>query len=272
MSLTNHIASMNNRFTPTEHRIAKAVLDDPTLLTFGTVSRVAKRIGTSSPTVVRFAAKLGFDGFSELQHRARKEFSEQLTSPSQRVRHDELIAPLQSKIEHSIHTVFDVLTPERLAVLATPIVLAKNVWILSGETSMAGAIVLNSGLSMIRDNVRLVHEHATSRELCGATKDDVAVVFDFSRYRRSSIVSSRTLSALDVPIVAITDGPMSPLASLTTLHCDLAIPAVGPFDSSVPAVIAAELLVSKVVQDLGELATNRIDKLESFWQATETFL
>ena len=108
--------------------------------------------------------------------------------------------------------------------------------------------------------------------MCGALAEDVAVVFDFSRYRRNSVIAARTLADLDVPIVAITDGPLSPLSSLTEYRCELDVPAVGPFDSSVPDVIAAELLVSQVVTELGDEALNRIDRLEVFWQATDTFL
>ena len=40
--------------------IAEAVLAEPTLLAFGTVSDLADRVGTSRPTIVRFANKLGF--------------------------------------------------------------------------------------------------------------------------------------------------------------------------------------------------------------------
>ena len=273
MSITNLIASHNERFTPTDRRIAEAVLKDPMLLTFGTVSAVAERVSTSSPSIVRFATKLGFEGFSELQQSVREEISKQFTSPSHRARQqDESVAPVQLKIEDAVHAAFDALTPECLKAMAMPIVVAKNVWILSGETSMAGAIALASGLSMIRPNVRLVQEHSASRDLCGALADDVAVVFDFSRYRRNSVIAARTLADLDVPIVAITDGPLSPLSSLTENRCELDVPAVGPFDSSVPAVIAAELLVSQVVTELGDEALNRIDRLEVFWQATDTFL
>lgn len=273
MSITNLIASHNERFTPTDRRIAEAVLEDPMLLTFGTVSALAERVSTSSPSIVRFATKLGFDGFSELQQSVREEISKQFTSPSHRARHqDESVAPVQLTIEDAVHSAFDALTPERIKAMALPIVVAKNVWILSGETSMAGAIALASGLSMIRPNVRLVQEHSASRDLCGALAEDVAVVFDFSRYRRNSVIAARTLADLDVPIVAITDGPLSPLSSLTEYRCELDVPAVGPFDSSVPAVIAAELLVSQVVTELGDEALNRIDRLEVFWQATDTFL
>ncbi len=272
LSLKNNIANLQTDFTPTDCRIAEVVLDDLTLLTFGNVSELAASVGTSRASIVRFATKLGFSGYSELQQSAREEVAAQLTSPSQRVRSDDSIEPVQYKIEHAVQATFASLDRARIVDMASQIAVAENVWILSGETSMAGAIVLNSGLAMIRKNVQLVHEHSTSRELCGATRLDVAVVFDFSRYRRNVISSARILEKHDVPLVAITDSPLSPLAALTSSRCELDIPAVGPFDSSIPAVLAAELLVAQVVLKLGESAMVRIDQLESFWQSTDIFL
>ncbi|MGV6814151.1 MAG: MurR/RpiR family transcriptional regulator [Phycisphaerales bacterium] len=273
MSIKDFIAAASGKLTPTERRIAELVIHDPTLIAFGTVSDLAQRADTSRPSIVRFATKLGFDGYTDLQSSIRDQLSHQLSSPSQRIRHqDPAGAPIQAAIEEAIHHTFDTLNADRLAALAAPIAKAKNVWILSGETSMAGAYVLHSGLSMIRPDVHLVIEHSTGRELSSAAPGDAAVVFDFARYRRNSITTARALTELGVEIVAITDGPLSPLASLTTTWCELNIPAVGPFDSSIPAVMAAELIVNQVVTQLGDQARQRIDRLESLWQATDTFL
>jgi len=273
MSIQDLIAQIGQRLTPTERRIAELVLQEPTLLAFGTVSDLADRAGTSRPSIVRFATKLGFEGYTDLQSWIREELSHQLTSPSHRIRHqDGSLAPIRSAVDNSIHETFAALDERRLNSLSTPIAQAKNVWILSGETSMAGAITLHSGLSMIRPNVILVEEHSTGRDLSSASKGDTAVVFDFARYRRNSISAARALSELGVKIVAITDGPLSPLASLTKTWCELKIPAVGPFDSSIPAVMTAELLVAQVVTQLGKDAHKRIDRLEELWQTTGTFL
>ncbi len=273
MPIKDQIASINELLTPTERRISTAVLGDPALLTFGTVTDLADCVGTSRASIVRFATKLGFEGYRELQQYVRREVAQRLTSPSQRVRHpDESVAPIQLSIEEAMQTVFEVLDDRSLQKMATPIVSAANVWIISGETSMAGAHALHSGLSMARENVRLMQEHSTGRDLCGANSSDVAVVFDFTRYRRNSVTATRTLAELGVKIIAITDGPLSPLASLADIRCDVTIPAVGPFDSSLPAVLAAELIVARVVSELGDEACERIDRLEVFWQANDTFL
>ena len=273
MSIQDLIASASERLTPTERRIARIVLEDPTLLAFGTVSDLASAVETSRPSIVRFATKLGFEGYADLQSCVREQVSRQLSSPSQRIRQkDEDAGPIRIAIEDALARAFDSLEIRRLDALARPIADARRVWIISGETSMAGARVLQSGLCMVRPDVTLVEEHSTGRDLSGAESADTAVVFDFARYRRNSVTAARALHERGVPIVAITDGPLSPLAAVAQTWCELKIPAVGPFDSAVPAVIAAELIVARVVNRLGESARERIDRLESLWQATGTFL
>ena len=273
MSLQELIAPVSERLTPTERRISAMLLQDPTLLAFGTVSDLADRVGTSRPSIVRFAGKLGFDGYTDLQNWIRDDLTQQLSSPSHRIRQgDGASSAMRNSIEAAVRQTFDALNDRKLDSLAKVITPARNVWVLSGETSMAGAIALHSGLSMVRPDVHLVEEHSTGRELSSAEPGDTAVVYDFARYRRNSITSARALSKLGVTIVAITDGPLSPLAGLTKHWCELKIPASGPFDSSVPAVLASELLVARVVKHLGKKAHARIDKLETLWQETGTFL
>jgi len=272
VAIEERIASVSDRLTPTERRIAEAVLADPTLLAFGTVSDLAERVATSRPSIVRFASKLGFDGYSHLQQWVRDGVTRRLSSPSQRIRQQRHGSPVRDTICDAVVQTFEGLDTGRLATLAAPLVDAPHVWIISGETSMAGAHVLHSGLSMVRTNVNLVEEHAMGRDLSSAARGDAAVVFDFVRYRRSSITAARALADLGVTLVAITDGPLSPLASLTPNWCELKVPAVGPFDSAIPAVAAAELLIAEVVDRLGAAALERIDRLEALWQVTSTFL
>jgi len=109
--------------------------------------------GTSSPSIVRFAGKLGFDGFTSLQVCVRQDVAKRLSSPSQRIRQQGVAgagggqaAPIRTALEHAVHKTLEALDDARLIALATPIANARAVWILSGETSMAGAIVLHSGL------------------------------------------------------------------------------------------------------------------------------
>ena len=273
MSIEDRIASVGDRLTPTERRIAEAVLDDPTLLAFGTVSDLADRVRTSRPSIVRFASKLGFEGYTDLQQWVREGVAQQLATPSQRVRQPSAeFESVHRSIEESVQRTLGCLGSDRLGKLAAPLVSARKTWILSGETSRAGAVVLQSGLSMVLDHVRLIEDHDVGRDLSRAAEGDAAVVFDFARYRRVTVQAARAMADLGVELVAVTDGPLSPLATMTEHWCELDVRAVGPFDSSLPAVMAAELLVLEVVRQLGPRAKLRLDRLERLWDITGTFL
>ena len=266
------IAAVGDRLTPAERRIAEAVLAEPTLLAFGTVSDLAGRVGTSRPSIVRFANKLGFDGYTQLQEHVRRGLSQRLARPSDRIRKDDAMLPARALLQGALASVFEAAEGDRLAALAAPIVGAANVWIISGETSRAGAHALHSGLTMVRPGVHIVEDHSMGRDLAHAAAGDAAVVFDFFRYRRRAVRAARSLARLGVDIVAITDGPLSPLAAITDNWCEVQVPGIGPFDSSVPAVAMAELLVAQVADHLHDEATERLDHTEELWAATETFL
>ena len=119
MSVPELIAAAGDRLTATERRLAEVVLAEPTLLAFGTVSELAGRASTSRPSVVRFANKLGFGGFSDLQAHVREGISEQLLRPSQRIRRmEEGPGPVQRALQGALAALFEEVTPERLDELA----------------------------------------------------------------------------------------------------------------------------------------------------------
>jgi DNA-binding MurR/RpiR family transcriptional regulator len=174
-------------------------------------------------------------------------------------------------VERAIGSVFEAAEGGRLATFARAIANARTVWIASGESSRAGADTLSSGLGMIRAGVRLLEDRTFAREMADAGPGDVAIVFSFFRYRRSAITAARVLAASGAELIAITDGALSPLAAMTGSCLNLYVPAIGPFDSSLPAVAMAELLVAEVASQLRDVVTERIDRTEKLWAATQTF-
>jgi DNA-binding MurR/RpiR family transcriptional regulator len=223
---------------------------------------------------VRFAVKLGFEGYSDLQAHIRRGMSHELSRPSQRIRQaeDSPIESARRSIETALASMFDRMDSDVLDIVVSRLASADNVWVVSGETSMAGARTLVSGLSIIREGVRLLEPHSAGVTLADSSNRDVAVVLDFRRYRREAIRTAQILAERGVKIIAITDGPLSPLARLTDTRIDLDVPAVGPFDSSVPAVATAELLVALVATRLHGEARERIDEVEQMWEETKTFM
>ncbi len=267
------VAAVSSDLTPTERRIAEAVLAEPTLLAFGTVSDLADSVGTSRPSIVRFANKLGFDGYTQLQQHVRSDLAHRLSRPSERIRSEgEMAVPTRVALNDAIASVFGAVEGDRLAQLVEPVVRANRVWIISGEASQAGAHALHSGLTMVRQGVRLVGEQSYGTDLIDAGPGDAVVVFDFIRYRRQVTNIARICAEAGATVVAITDSPLSPLVEVADTWCQIQVPAIGPFDSSAPVVAMSELLVAQVAKDLHDDAKSRIDRIETLWEKTEAFL
>ncbi|MCP3987441.1 MAG: MurR/RpiR family transcriptional regulator [Actinomycetia bacterium] len=276
VTLAERIASASPRLTPTERRIANIILDDSTIVAFGTVADVAARVDASGPSVVRFAAKLGFDGYGALQDEAQRSLSEQLERPADRIRRQldgDVWSQARATATGSVEAVFESVSAETLDRMGDLVANAPgNVWIIGSEGS-AAAVALAGGLKLLRTGVRhLVGSPSSiSAELVDATGDDVVVAIDFSRYEAIVVGTSELLVDLGAPLVAITDGALSPVAALATVWCGVDVPATGPFDSALPAVAIAEMLLAHVARVLATDAIARIDKAEDLSSAQRVF-
>ena len=74
------------QLTAAERRVAAVVLERPQLVGFGTVADLAEAASAGAATVVRLAAKLGFEGFSALQASIQRDLSHELRPAAERIR------------------------------------------------------------------------------------------------------------------------------------------------------------------------------------------
>ena len=86
MTVAETVRAHGGQLTPTERRIATIVLASPQIVGFGTVADLADEADAGAATVVRFANKLGYDGFVGLQHAVRRDLSGQLRPAAERIR------------------------------------------------------------------------------------------------------------------------------------------------------------------------------------------
>src|SRR5690606_33864529 len=93
------------QLTAAERRVAQAILELPQLVAFGTVADLAGQAKAGAATVVRLAAKLGFDGFSALQSSVQRDLSRQLRPAVDRIRELESRQPLERHLAVMISNV-----------------------------------------------------------------------------------------------------------------------------------------------------------------------
>jgi DNA-binding MurR/RpiR family transcriptional regulator len=128
--------------------------------------------------------------------------------------------------------------------------------------------MLAATLALVRDEVAQVggSDVAVARQLAGAGAGTVMVAIDLRRYERWVVDHVARAVRAGASLVAITDGPLSPLAALASVSFTVEAEGAGPFDSHVGTLALANALVTGVAARLRRTATPRLDAVEAAWR------
>jgi DNA-binding MurR/RpiR family transcriptional regulator len=274
MGVDERIMAHAERLTATERRIAEVIASEPQTIAFGTVALVAKQAGTSGPSVVRLAVKLGYGGFVELQADVQRDVARMLGPARERIRQqppsDLLERVAATEQDNVMRTLSGILPAVLERVVARLSDRSHQVWVLPGDTTAPVGETLAVPLSQLRDGVTLLTGSGISagRMLGGLHRDDTLVVIDVRRYERWLVDLTRWAVGEGAVIVALTDSPLSPLATAAADTFFMAAQSVGPFDSMTGGIALANALVAGVAVRLRATAPARLDVIESVWGAT----
>jgi DNA-binding MurR/RpiR family transcriptional regulator len=278
MGVIDRITEHADQLTPAERKVAEILADEPQTVAFGTVANVARRAGTSGPSVVRLAVKLGYGGFVDLQADVQQELARQLGPARDRIRQrppsDVVGRTVAAEIENVTQTLAAI-NPDMFRTAVSKLSdRRRQVVILPGEMALAVGDELAGHLASLRDGVTLMtgSEMTASKRLASTAPGDVVVGIDTRRYERRVLTLLRQASSLECAIVAVTDSPLSPLASLASETFFVAAQGVGPFDSMVGALALVNALVAAVAARLRQTATARLDAIEAAWMGTNVLV
>ncbi len=277
MTVSERIADQRAELTRGERLVAAVVLDDPQAVAFGTVADVATRAGTSGPTVLRLATRLGFDGFVTLQKAVQDELGRKLRPAAQRIRQRPVPDALQRTLEVEAGNVQATLEAPGETYARAVRLLARRTgqaFVISGDATYGVAHVFASELSLLRPGVELVTGSpiGVARSLAHAARTDAAIVIDLRRYERWVVEAMVMLAGRDLELVAVTDSLLSPIAASAGTTFVVSADGAGPFDSHVGTLAMLSALVTGVAARLRHSATDRLDRVEEAWRASGALL
>jgi DNA-binding MurR/RpiR family transcriptional regulator len=265
------VAAALGRLSPAERRVADVVMRDPEGVAFGTVAEVAARAGTSGPSVVRLADRLGYRGFVGLQAAVRRDLRGRLRPAVERVR----ARPASDVVSHVLATEHENLRQtleglDRRAFDAAVARLAdaeRRVIVMASEQASGIGRLFAGELAIVRDGVRVVggSEFRVVTQLARLGRDDTVVLMDLRRHERWIVEASRRVAAAGAARIVLVDSEVSPLAAGALAVLPVAAAAAGPFDSHVGMLAAANALIAGVAASLRRSLTRRIDALEAVW-------
>lgn len=272
------LAAAESGLSPAERRVVEAVLAEPSRIAFGTVAELATRSGTSGATVVRVARRLGYEGFRELQVAAQDELGSaaELAPAAARIRAraTSRVDPLgraatieMANVETSLAAVDPGMFRSAVRLLADR---RRRVLVIGGDAERGIAMTFADQLHQLRDAVELLDGTAprVTARLALAGRTDVAVAIDVRRYDGWLLDAASALTAAGAPLVAVTDGPLSPLVGGAAAWFAVRAEGAGPFDSHVGTLALLHALVGGVATRLRASAADRLDRIESAWTAT----
>ena len=228
--LLNRIRQKQESFPAAQRLVAAYVVENYNQIPFLSITTLAKNIGVSDNTVIKFCNQLGFQKFTEF----KRVFSDY--AHSELVMFNKLSETGEGDIENSffaqgleedsaaIHaTLTNPVNQQNLPEMLSMLDKAKNISITGGRGS---AIMAALFANMLRYLGYKVHDISTGvgdylDRLSMVEKDDLVIVISFPRYTAQIVNAAKYLHEQGVPIVLITDTGLSPALPYANLsfHC-----------------------------------------------------
>jgi DNA-binding MurR/RpiR family transcriptional regulator len=275
MSLASLIDNHRDQLTKAERQVADGVLTDPQAVAFGTLASVAAAIGTSGTTIIRLAAKLGLDGFGELQARAQEDLAARLRPARQRIREPapgDIVARTLAFELDNLQDTFGRVDRDSFDAAASRVARCPGrVLIIAAECAAGVGSLLCDHLAMLRDGVTQVagNDVHVGKLLASTGPDDTALVIDQRRYDGWLIRALKVVAGSGVYVVSFSDSPLSPLAEASRAAFTVSARGSGPYDSQVAALALGYALVAAVAARLAEPAAGRLDRVEENWRVLD---
>ncbi|BBK32113.1 RpiR family transcriptional regulator [Stella humosa] len=248
------IQQMTGRLTGGARKVAELIVESPQEVALSTAARVAERLGISQSTVVRFATALGYDGYPALR-RELQDLIRRNLEPAQRLNDFATGAHGQRPLHRSFQSDADNLAVTEQGVVARDfdaavslISAARTVYIFGLRSSFGIAHTLSYLLHQTLGTARLLDagRGELPDQLMEIGPRDVLIAISFPRYTRQVIETMDLAAARKARLIAITDGPLSPLAARAEVVLKASCGGSGFANSNVAAVALVNALVAEV--------------------------
>lgn len=267
--IRERIEEVYSDFTDTERSIAEYLSQHFRELSHANASQIARELELSSSTVVRFAQKLGFSGYPDLQKALLLEIQHLHALPN--------LAPevshyLSQYIDSEMRNIAALLTQEEaLSSSADILAASERVWIAGDRISGHVAGFTQHFLRMVRPGVQRLNilPGDAPDALLDFKPPDALLVISMSRYSRLSLRLSEAAAEI-VPIVLLSDEHVSPLTPYATTTLRFATESVTTLRSLSAAFSTVQALVIEVARRTAT-SNDRLKQAEALWDKFETF-
>jgi DNA-binding MurR/RpiR family transcriptional regulator len=225
-------------------QVAAFALENPQEMALGTASSIAERAHVQASTLVRFAQAIGFGGFSELQAIFRSHLRDRWPDYPERMKALHASARDSGDPTHLLAGFADSATAslahlratvtradlDRATDLLNP---AETIYLIGQRRAFSVSHYLAYALGKLSVRAMLIDNVGSlgAEQMANATPSDALIAISFAPYTPFTVDLTRKARERAMPIVVITDSPLSPLAGLADVRFEIAESDFGSFRS-----------------------------------------
>ena len=277
--LIQRLNHSGKKLSKSHRRIAECIVTHYDKVVFMTASKLGEYVGVSESTVVRFAAALGYSGYPQLQKALQELLRHRLTA-SQRFEltndmdHVQVLNKVLKADIQNIRSTLDEIDISSFERAIDMILQARQIYVMGLRSSAPIAEFFVHYLKFIFSNVRVVTSGVSDvfEQLSRIGEGDLLIGISFPRYASRSIEAMDFARKQGASLIAITDGPLSPLHSTE----DICLMAKSDMSSFVDSFAAPLSLINALIVALGQRRRTEVseyfNKMEKIWAEYDVYL
>ena len=277
--LIERLSRTGKRLSKGHRLIAQYITEHYDKAAFMTASRLGESVGVSESTVVRFASAMGYEGYPQLQ-RALQELVRHRLTANQRFEMAADIQPMEAfqavlkRDMQNLRMTLEQASADVFEDVAERLLHARAIYVMGLRSAAPLAQFLGYYLNYIFDDVHLVSVGSTDvfEEIIKLREDDLLLGISFPRYSSRTLEAMRFAKRCGAQVIALTDGPMSPLCEIADATLTARTDMASFVDSlTAPLSVINALLVALSLKRR-EALSQHFKQLEAIWETYEVYL
>lgn len=274
--LAEQIIGSFDGFSAEVKKAARFMIDNPRDVALLSMREQARRAGVQPSTMTRLAKQLGFDGYDAVRDAYAEEMRNPATGFAGRARDQKRLQELEGDealaagiVASLSRQIGAMAAPKRLKQLTDAAMLiarARQVFCLGLRASYPIAWQFHYILSLIGDKAVILDDLANTGadRIRFADKDDVIFAVTVMPYTQLTLDIADYADSMGVPIVALTDSPVSPLAKRAATTIIVTTESPSFYHTMTPAFALAEILAVLVAGHGGEETLDALKQVDAY--------
>jgi DNA-binding MurR/RpiR family transcriptional regulator len=271
-SIPERIAARLGSMPASERKAAHTLIGNYPVAGLKTVAEFSSDAGVSSPTILRFISRIGFQNYADFQAALKEELAAQFQSPLSRSERLSVSSKSRNSLSDFARSVAENLDetfahiPDAQIEAITALLgdRKRTIHLLGGRFTDAIARYCAAHLRIIRPRViHLSGQESNWRDhLIDVTRSDVLVIFDIRRYQQSLTRIAEEAAKRGVVVVLFTDQWLSPVAHAAKHVIAARTSVPSPWDSCAALLVFVEALLGRITEMSAPDSVRRIREME----------